>query len=557
MMLFNKLRHLFRLMPLLFVTIGLVNCTKVDDTLGANMIPDNQQMKAGFISLRADLNPKKVVETRLFQTDSIKSSNIKIGYLGAHYNDTLGLRSTGFFSQYTNYYMVDSGYFGYRPIFDSAQIIITVESYGIDTTTVQTFEVYEVISNKFLTEKPLVPNKTERDTTFYLSFDPETADNGASILGEKLFTFTLGGEISGPSNTAVTMQPTAAGRDFVARLMLQPSDNYRSKNYAADYSIYSTDSLTQWFDEFMGVYIKPSDETNNALNSSSEGTIYGLTLSSSGFAIYGRNRDKEDPTLIKDTIGMNYFFFDELCEQGNVSINTVRHDYDRAVSPAKINIADAKEPMSGQPDNRPTTSRAYVSGLGGVVTEIKFTPAFFEALEQKIEEENSYSNKGFRSFAFSQVLMSIYFPESQYDWESIKPSGAGVLIDQMNQAPARLGLYTNYKNTSNTMLTAISDYNYVYETAYETSLAYNGYINRSRGCYVMDITGHVQIMWNEYLANEKAWDKLTKNTIYLGPEAYSLFTPQFTVLQGEMTDAGGAVENNAPIRFDISYNMVK
>ncbi len=553
MMRFNKLRHSLLLTTMLLAAIGLVNCTKVDDTLGANMIPDNQQMKAGFISLRTDINPKKYVETRLFQTDSIVSSNIESGYLGAHYNDTLGLRAAGFFSQYTNYYLVDSGYFGYRPIFDSAQIIISVESCGTDTITPQTFEVYEVISNKFLTER-----EDQTDTIFYLSFDPETANNGASILGEKLFTFTLGGETNGPSNTAVTMQPTLAGRDFIARLMLQPSDNYRTKNYAADYSIYSTDSLTQWFDEFMGVYIKPSEETLNTLSSNGEGTIYGLTLSSSGFAIYGRNRDKEDPTLIKDTIGMNFFFVDDLCEQGNVSINNIKHDYDRATSAAKINIADAKEPVSKELDNRPTTPRAYVSGLGGVITEIKFTPAFFETLEQEIEKENSTSNKGFRSFAFSQVLMSIYFPESQYDWESINPSGAGVLIDQMNQAPARLGLYTNYKK-----LTAISDYNYVYETTYETSLAYDGYINRSRGCYVMDITGHVQIMWNEYLNKkkswdeQKAWDELTNTTIYLGPEAYSLFTPQFTILQGENTDTGSAVENNAPIRLDLSYNLVK
>ncbi len=122
----------------------------------------------------------------------------------------------------------------------------------------------------------------------------------------------------------------------------------------------------------------------------------------------------------------------------------------------------------------------------------------------------------------------------------------------MNLAPSRLGLYTNYKT-----LTAISDYNYAYEMSYETTLAYNGYLSRSRGCYVMDITGHVQIMWNEYLSNEKDWEKVTNKTIFLGLDAYSLFSPQHAILQGESTEAGNAVENNAPIRFDISYNMVK
>ena len=60
---FNNFRR--RLLPVaaLAATIGLIlqGCTKVDDTLGGNLIPDNQQMKAGFVTLpRAnEINPKK------------------------------------------------------------------------------------------------------------------------------------------------------------------------------------------------------------------------------------------------------------------------------------------------------------------------------------------------------------------------------------------------------------------------------------------------------------------------------------------------------------------
>jgi len=74
-------------------------------------------------------------------------------------------------------------------------------------------------------------------------------------------------------------------------------------------------------------------------------------------------------------------------------------------------------------------------------------------------------------------------------WEKIADGTAGDILrmtDQMNAYPTRLGMYTNYKT-----LTPISDYAYVYEQNYGSSvtLAYNGKINRSRGCYVMDITG--------------------------------------------------------------------
>ena len=52
-------------------------------------------------------------------------------------------------------------------------------------------------------------------------------------------------------------------------------------------------------------------------------------------------------------------------------------------------------------------------------------------------------------------------------------------------------------------------------------------------------------------------DKIENRSVYLGPEAYSLFTPSFGVLQGAATDESDAVQNNAPIRFDVAYNMIK
>ena len=156
---FNNFRRMLLPVAALAAAIGLTlgGCTKVDDTLGGNLIPDNQQMRAGYVQLpRADeLNPKKYVETRLFQTDSIVSSNITYGYMGSMLNDTLGHRSAGFLSQMVNYYKVDSGYFGYMPIFDSAQILLKVTSFGRDSVTEQSFAVYEVVSNKYLTEKPI------------------------------------------------------------------------------------------------------------------------------------------------------------------------------------------------------------------------------------------------------------------------------------------------------------------------------------------------------------------------------------------------------------------
>lgn len=553
---FNNFRRMLLPVAALAAAIGLTlgGCTKVDDTLGGNLIPDNQQMRAGYVQLpRADeLNPKKYVETRLFQTDSIVSSNITYGYMGSMLNDTLGHRSAGFLSQMVNYYKVDSGYFGYMPIFDSAQILLKVTSFGRDSVTEQSFAVYEVVSNKYLTEKPIAPNKSQRDSTFYLNFDPVA--EGVYNPDEPLFTFTLGGEGKYPSTTsAVTLEPTEAGKKYIRRLMLQEGE------YAGDYSIYSADSLKYWVEAFKGLYIAPNPE--KPLTEYGKGTIFATELTYSGLSVYGRNRVKDDPSLIKDTIGMVYYFYEDGAEFGNVSVNNIKHDYEEATIARRINIEEARETA----ENRPENPLVYVEGMGGVVTEMTFSPEFFAELEAEIAKGNA-DGKNFKTLAFSQVRMSIYFNDSDYEWEKIADGTAGDILrmtDQMNAYPARLGMYTNYKT-----LTPISDYAYIYEQNYGSSvtLAYNGKINRSRGCYVMDITGYMQQLWNSYMeakadaGGEVAnidWDKVKNRSVYIGPEAYGLYTTSFGVLQGMPTQAGTAEPNNAPIRFSMAYNLIK
>ena len=553
---FNNFRRMLLPVAALAATIGLTlgGCTKVDDTLGGNLIPDNQQMRAGYVQLpRADeLNPKKYVETRLFQTDSIVSSNITYGYMGSMLNDTLGRRSMGFLSQMVNYYLVDSGYFGYMPIFDSAQIMLKVTSFGRDSLTEQSFAIYEVISDKYLTEKPIAPNKSQRDSTFYLNFDPVA--EGVYNPDEPLFTFTLGGEGKYPSTTsAVTLEPTEAGKKYIRRLMLQEGE------YAGDYSIYSADSLKYWVEEFKGLYIAP--DPRKPLTEYGKGTIFATELTYSGLSVYGRNRVKDDPSLIKDTIGMVYYFYEDGAEFGNVSVNNVKHGYEEATIARRINIEEARETA----ENRPENPLVYVEGMGGVVTEMTFSPEFFAELEAEIAKGNA-DGKNFKTLAFSQVRMSIYFNDSDYEWEKIADGTAGDILrmtDQMNAYPARLGMYTNYKT-----LTPISDYAYIYEQNYGSSvtLAYNGKINRSRGCYVMDITGYMQQLWNSYMeakadaGGEVAnidWDKVKNRSVYIGPEAYGLYTTSFGVLQGMPTQAGTAEPNNAPIRFSMAYNLIK
>ena len=547
---FNNFRRLLRAAAVVTAVAAMTfaGCTKVDDTLGSNLVPDNQQMKAGYqtfgaLTLTGNLNPRRYVETRLYQTDSLITSNLTYGYMGSMLSDTFGLRTAGFLTQYVPY-EIDSGYFGFRPILDSAIILLSISSYGSDTLTSQEYNVYEVVSNKYLTEKPVESGKSERDTTFYLNFDPVKA----GVVGDDvLFTFTFpDGKTTGPATTYTTMKPTPKGREFINRLMLQEG------TYKGDYSIYSLDSLEQWVAEFKGLYIVPAvDQTTP-----NKGNIYATSLDASGFAIYGRNRLESDPTLIADTISIPYIFYDSSVDYGNVSVNTIRHDYSKATSPQRFDIADAVETN----ENRPLSKQVYVEGMGGVVTEMTFTEEFFKQLAQIIKDENAASAKEFNTLAINQARMSVYFAGSNYDWQNL--TDVKHMIEQMDASQSRLGLYTNYKK-----LSGITDYAYAYEKTYSTTLTYGGYINRSRGCYVMDITGHVQSMWNYYqeavkeLGENAPWEEIAERiktrTMYMGPEAYGLYTQNYSVMQGMTPSDGSLTKEDAPIKIDIAYTLVK
>ncbi len=561
----------------LFALSGVLtfgSCTKVDDTLGGNLIPDNQQMRAGYVTIDG-LNPRKYVETRLFKTDSIVSSNLSYGYFGSQINDSLGLRTAGFLSQMVSYYAVPENYFGYMPIFDSAQILLSVTSFGKDTLTEQHFAVYEILSNDYITQKE------KKDTTFYLGFTP---DRSIYDQSKPLFRFTLGGEGKFPSTTtAVTMTPTDEGRSYIKRLMLQEG------KYKDDYTIYTNDSLKYFIEEFPGLYIAPDPGFPLTQEGSNTGTIFATSLDASGLSIYGRNRVEGDPSLIKDTIGMVFYFYDSYATHGNVSVNSIHHDYSQISEPkVAFEVANAQEPAAGAQDSRQPVTQLRVEGLGGTITEMTLTHAFFAELEEVIAKENAKEGKDFRTLAFSQARMSIYFTGSSYDWSDLDPNpapgGTGSplieLIEEMNAAPSRLGLYTNYKT-----LTPVSDYAYTYEQNYSTTLAYGGNINRSRGCYVLNITGYLQQLWNSYIRAKEAagvhypdptlqesdpaafetayesweeginWENVKNKTVYIGPEAYSLYTNSFGIFQGAPADTGEPL--TAPIQFDLAYNLIK
>lgn len=177
-----------------------------------------------------------------------------------------------------------------------------------------------------------------------------------------------------------------------------------------------------------------------------------------------------------------------------------------------------------------------------------------------LADEYAASKQQYTTLSFSQAMLYLYFPSSIYDYSQITPALGDQytkLIDEMDSAQSRLGLYTNYKS-----LTPVTDYAYSYEESY--TINFDGYINRSRGCYAMNITGFVQKLWNSYRDERDAakregrainLENVENRVVYLGPEAYSAYAFDVSFLQGANNDAES--ELTAPIRFEFTYNMVR
>ena len=64
-------------------------------------------------------------------------------------------------------------------------------------------------------------------------------------------------------------------------------------------------------------------------------------------------------------------------------------------------------------------------------------------------------------------------------------------------------------------------------------LPYGGELNRSRGCYTMDVTAYIQRMWSEYQVAEGNLDEVKSRSIFIAPSAKDLFTLAQVALRGD------------------------
>ena len=391
----SRLSRTIFVFSLLVATLVLGGCTMtVDNTLGSNFMPEDQVMVMRHLKFQgnniirfnstteenevidAGAEGKNFIETRLYRTDSLLSSNLGMGYMGVRRSDTLGLRVAGFASSmlYMNAIDEENG-FGYMPIFDTMKLVLSVKNYGGDTLVPIRYKVYEL-------QKPLVGNvlnhdeKRDQDSIAYINCDL----SGVYDESKPIFEFTFPNtELNyGPSTMIIPMENTEYSWDYARRLMLIP-DNYADA--AGGWDGYGRDSVEvytddeKWANKFYGLYIKPDLSKTPA---DKRGAIYEIDLSASGVMLQGRSRYPNDPTMIKDTVGMYYYFLDSDSKY-NTSVNKVEHDYSQGLSGASL-LNDVVMDNSKSLEERTRVSTGFVEGLGGPATEIYLTDDFLNEL---------------------------------------------------------------------------------------------------------------------------------------------------------------------------------
>lgn len=532
-------KRVFNIALLLGIIVMFVSCTTdVDFSMGEEFVPSNQNMefrrRVYALGECVDGEAKSecsLATTRLYKSDSLVSSNISRGFFGREVNATFGTRTAGFMSQMIfSLSLPEERGWGYRPIFDSMLLSLYINDFHGDTTRQHRFNVYEITSNDYL--------KLSEDTTLYITFDP-----APYISSEPIFTFVFPnqergvyvGDTESPKNVSVRLEHTSATREYVERLMLV--DGLDADSLALDRdSLYVNGNELKFVDRFKGIYIAPAEDTDAE---DTDGAMFSTTLANTSMMLFSRSRYEQDPAIIRDTTYMVYGLYLDPAEYtdvaaGNVSVNSISHDYEQS----KIDLE------AGECDI------CYVEALGGVVTELRFTDEFIQSLADVVTGAGDDA-----TVSINQAMFTIYLEGSSYDYDDLT-----ALTPILNDAMVRMGMYVDYNNR-----VAISDYNYSAESS--ITLSYDGYLNRSLGCYQMDISTAIQSLMLVAATNvdsegkvdltkfavgdsdETSGDYVNLRRIYLAADATSMYSMQRQALYG----MGG----DAPIKLDITYTIVK
>ncbi len=327
--------------------MALAACTEVDDTLGSDMIPKDQQMAGRTATITTGIETFVVI-------DSIPSTNVSVLLMGRTYSTVFGSKVASFLTQYfPSSFGKKVGLFGYDPVVDSLIIQFSLNNYGGDTTVMQTFGMYELTKDM------------EYDSTYYNTVD---VNQIAAPESTPIIEFEHAG-------TGIVTIKIPGSNPFAQRLVTDTLTNDGAR-------VYGVDSL--FFEQFKGIYIAP------AAASPAAAAIYALNPSYdyAYMKLYYRNHDPDSPLDVKDTSTMTYYFYHSTSVP-NVSVNSIKFDY-------------TGSQITGINDTTNVTSRCFVQTQGGVVTYVRFSDDFVNEFKSKIDEL-----EGYRTLVLNKAMLIV------------------------------------------------------------------------------------------------------------------------------------------------------
>lgn len=454
------------------------SCTEVNDNLGVNIVPPGQQLKVEFTSLSEGF------EGYLTYTDSVATSSLDYAYFGQMTDEHYGGKTrAAAMVQFSYSLRTDTIAYEERASMpDSLALLLGMKTLGGDTLKRQQFDVYRL--RKLL----------ERDSVYYNGIDYESY-----IDSRPMFTCEFSGRPHGANSfdtLSLKVADAALAEEFMQELW-------------NDTTLYATDSL--FLEKFNGLCLVPSG------TSPEDAAIYGLNLQwstdegpMSYLVAYGHDYPKgDDPSLVEDHIMRAFVISNNQSYTSLKAVSSIRHDYSATLYGADVNInTTADEPLQS-----PVTE-GYVQGALGVTTTLEFGDEFVASLRALVPEGGE--------IFINQAKMSIPLAEQDYTF--------------YDYAPARLGTYTNYAG-----IVAVPDYGYYYEANYDAELVYGGYLNRTFGCYEVDLSLYLQ----QLLHDEEGE---VSRRITFGMAAYDYLDYAMVKLALDSQES--------PLKFDITYTVI-
>lgn len=476
--------------------VGMTCCTKVDNRLGLNFIPEEQTMKV--YQEVFGIAPGEQINTYTQMLDSIQASGMNALIIGKTEGGsaTFGKATASSIFQILPFAAEDvftstssiKGYnFRERNIADSLKLhILPTYLYG-DETKEQTFIIY-----------PL------RDTVVVDSIYYQGSDYLSLRENIPLFRLKLKGKY-----TEIATFKTEATPEGLAFLQDLISD-----------TTYYYENRVDFRKKAKGFMIEP------AADSPEDAAMYSINLSETYFRLQMHTMISGS-SVPKDTMYIDHYMsdvVDKTREVSNVSIIDLRHNYGTDIENA-LTLTESTTPQDV----------TYIDGQAGVTTLLEFPDSFFEAVIARRDIENA-------DMSLNQAKLHIYMESDD--------------TDAMNASFPKLGSFYDFRFNSNIPDYSLLDEYGIEQGGNGYYLSYGGELNRTHGYYELDITTFLYYaikMYDRKKAGDKDFDEdYMKFT--LAPTSHYMY------LLNRLKDGGQtAVKGTGslkPMELKLTYTLI-